>query len=57
MVRDSLREQVARIKAMSPDMLAIEKRLGLQLKANPQLRSNQACLSQKSGPAVCAPSL
>ena len=38
MVRDSLREQVARIKAMSDDMLAIEKRLGLQLKADPQMQ-------------------
>ncbi len=34
MVADSLREQVLRIKAMSADMLAIEKRLGLQLKAD-----------------------
>ena len=38
MVGDSLREQVARIKAMSEDMLAIEKRLGLQLKADPQMQ-------------------
>jgi transposase len=38
MVRDSLHEQVARIKAMSADMLAIEKRLGLQLKADPQMQ-------------------
>ena len=38
MVRDSLREQVERIKAMSEDMLAIEKRLGLQLKADPQMQ-------------------
>ena len=38
MVRDSLREQVARIKAMSEDMLAIEKRMGLQLKADPQMQ-------------------
>ena len=38
MVRDSLREQVERIKAMSADMLAIEKRLGLQLKADPQMQ-------------------
>jgi transposase len=38
MVRDSLREQVARIKAMSDDMLTIEKRLGLQLKADPQMQ-------------------
>ena len=34
MVADSLREQVLRIKAMSADMLAIEKRLGLHLKAD-----------------------
>ncbi len=34
MVADSLREQVLRIKAMSADMLAIEKRLALQLKAD-----------------------
>jgi transposase len=32
MVADSLREQVLRIKAMTVDILAIEKRLGLQLK-------------------------
>jgi transposase len=38
MVRDSLREQVARIKAMSDDILAIEKRLGLQLKADPHMQ-------------------
>lgn len=38
MVRDSLREQVARIKAMSADMLAIEKRLALQLKTDPQMQ-------------------
>jgi transposase len=38
MVRDSLHEQVARIKAMSQDMLAIEKRLALQLKADPQMQ-------------------
>lgn len=38
MVRDSLHEQVARIKAMSADMLAIEKRLALQLKADPQMQ-------------------
>jgi transposase len=38
MVRDSLREQVTRIKAMSEDILAIEKRLGLQLKADPQMQ-------------------
>jgi len=38
MVRDSLREQVARIKALSQDMLAIEKRLTLQLKVDPQMQ-------------------
>ena len=38
MVRDSLREQVTRIKAMGEDMLAIEKRLGLQLKADPHMQ-------------------
>jgi transposase len=38
MVRDSLREQVGRIKAISEAMLAIEKRLGLQLKADPQMQ-------------------
>ena len=38
MLRDSLREQVARIKAISEDMLAIEKRLALQLKADPQMQ-------------------
>ena len=38
MVRDSLHEQVERIKAMSEDMLAIEKRLGLQLKTDPQMQ-------------------
>jgi transposase len=38
MVRDSLREQVARIKAMSNDILTIEKRLGLQLKADPHMQ-------------------
>ena len=38
MVRDSLREQVARIKATSDDMQAIEKRLALQLKADPQMQ-------------------
>jgi transposase len=42
MVRDSLHEQVARITTMSQDMLAIAKRLGLQLKAEPQMqRINQ----------------
>ena len=34
MVADSLREQVLRIKAFSADMVAIEKRLGLQHKAD-----------------------
>ncbi len=38
MVRDSLREQVARIKDLSEDMQAIEKRLALQLKADPQMQ-------------------
>jgi transposase len=38
MVRDSLREQVARIRAMSEGILAIEKRLELQLKADPQMQ-------------------
>jgi len=38
MERDSLREQVARIKVMSEDILAIEKRLGLQLKVDPQMQ-------------------
>ena len=38
MVRDSLREQVARIKEMSEAMLAIEKRLHLQLKADPNMQ-------------------
>jgi transposase len=38
MVTDSLREQVKRIKAMSEDMLAIEKRLKLQLKEDPQMQ-------------------
>jgi transposase len=38
MVRDSLREQVGRIKEMSETMLAIEKRLHLQLKADPNMQ-------------------
>jgi transposase len=38
MVRDSLREQVARIKTLSQDMLTIEKRLALQLKTDPQMQ-------------------
>ena len=37
-VRDSLREQVARTKEMSEAMLAIEKRLGLQLKTDPNMQ-------------------
>ena len=37
-VRDSLREQLERIKAMGMDMQAIEKRLALQLKADPQMQ-------------------
>ena len=38
MVRDSLREQVERIKALGQDMQAIEKRLALQLKVDPQMQ-------------------
>ena len=38
MVRDSLHEQVERIKALGQDMQAIEKRLALQLKADPQMQ-------------------
>jgi transposase len=38
MVRDSLHEQVDRIKSLSHDMLAIEKRLALQLKADEQMQ-------------------
>lgn len=38
MVRDSLREQVERVKALCQDMLAIEKRLALQLKADAQMQ-------------------
>jgi transposase len=38
MVRDSLREQVERIKALSEAMQGIERRLGLQLKADPQMQ-------------------
>ena len=38
MVADSLREQVARIKALSEDMQAIEKRLALALRADPQMQ-------------------
>lgn len=37
MVRDSLREQLGRIKGLSQDMQAIEKRLALQLMAEPQM--------------------
>jgi transposase len=38
MVKDSLREQVERIKGLSQDMQAIEKLLGLQLRADPQMQ-------------------
>jgi transposase len=38
MVRDSLREQVARIKALGADILTIEKRLGLQLRQDAQMQ-------------------
>lgn len=38
MVADSLREQVARIKAFSEDIQAIERRLGLQLRQDPQMQ-------------------
>jgi transposase len=38
MVRDSLNEQVVRIKALSQDMLMVEKRLALQLKADTQMQ-------------------
>ena len=38
MVRDSLSEQVARIKTLGEDILAVEKRLGLQLKAEPNMQ-------------------
>lgn len=38
MVADSLREQVARIKALSEDMGAIEKRLAVQLKSDADMR-------------------
>jgi transposase len=37
-VKDSLREQVQRIKAMGQDIQAIEKRLQLQLKADAQMQ-------------------
>ena len=38
MVADSLREQVARIKALSEDMARIEKRLALQLKGDADMQ-------------------
>jgi len=38
MVRDSLHEQVARIKALSQDMQTIDKRLALQLKADASMQ-------------------
>jgi transposase len=38
MVVDSLRDQVARIKAIEADMLAVEKRLAQQLRADPDMR-------------------
>lgn len=38
MVTDSLREQVARIKAMGEDMQAIERRLAVQVRQDPQMR-------------------
>lgn len=38
MVRDSLREQVVRIKSLSQDMQAIERRLALQLKTDAQMQ-------------------
>lgn len=38
MVRDSLREQVARIKALSRDIEALDKRLAVQLKSDPQMQ-------------------
>ncbi len=38
MVRDSLHEQVARIKDLSENMQAIEKRLSLQLRQDPQMQ-------------------
>ena len=38
MVVDSLREQVARIKALSEDILALEKRLGQQLRQDPKMQ-------------------
>jgi len=38
MVRDSLREQVQRIKALSEDIAGIERRLALQLKSDADMR-------------------
>jgi transposase len=38
MVRDSLREQVVRIKALAEDMQSIDKRLAQQLKADAQMQ-------------------
>jgi transposase len=38
MVADSLREQVARIKALGQDIRAIERRLGLQLRQDAQMQ-------------------
>jgi transposase len=38
LVRDSLREQVQRIKALGQDIQAIDKRLALQLKADAQMQ-------------------
>jgi transposase len=38
MVRDSLHEQVARIKSIEVDMQAIETRLQIQLKQDPQMQ-------------------
>ncbi len=38
MVADSLREQVARIKVLSEDMVKIERRLALQLKDDPNMK-------------------
>ena len=37
-VRDSLREQVARIKSLSQDIALLEKRLNLQLKSDPDMQ-------------------
>jgi transposase len=38
MVSDSLREQVARIKALGEDIASIDKRLALQLRQDPQMQ-------------------